>query len=239
MKLFGPPTPHNEAKAGDFAKTVLLPGDPARSRWIAQEFLTDARLVNDVRGAQGYTGLYKGRPVSVMASFMGMPSMAIYAAELYGIYDVEALIRIGTAGALREDVQLGDVVAAMSCFYDSAFGAQFGVRGHIAPTCDYSLLRHAEVNASQLGVPLKIGPVRCSDVLYDLGPSDEDAQRALGVLASEMETAALYLTAMKLRKKALALLTVTDDDRLDKHLPAKERAQTLRAMVTIALETAL
>ena len=204
------PTPHITAKAGDFAPTVLMPGDPLRSRFVAENFLTDAVLVNNVRGVQGYTGLYKGKRVSVMASGMGMPSIGIYSHELFHFYGVEAIIRIGSAGMLRPDLRLRDIVAGMSCYTNSNFGAQFGFAGSLAPCCSFPLLRAAA-----------------------------EAAEKLGVLAVEMEAAALYLNAARAGKQALALCTISDNPFTGEGLSAKERQESFREMMEIALEIAL
>ena len=176
------PTPHITAKAGDFAPTVLMPGDPLRSRFVAENFLTDAVLVNNVRGVQGYTGLYKGKRVSVMASGMGMPSIGIYSHELFHFYGVEAIIRIGSAGMLRPDLRLRDIVAGMSCYTNSNFGAQFGFAGSLAPCCSFPLLRAAAETAERIGARLVPGALFSSDTFYDESNPNATLQK-LGVLA--------------------------------------------------------
>ena len=160
-------TPHNEAKKGDFAKTVLMPGDPLRSKFIAETFLTDLKLVNNVRGVQGYTGLYKGVPVSVMASGMGMPSIGIYSYELYTQYDVENIIRVGSAGALRADLELGSVVAGQGACANSAYLEQYELGGTFAPIADFDLLMAAVESAKELGVKMPVGNLYSSDTFYD------------------------------------------------------------------------
>ena len=195
------PTPHITAKAGDFAPTVLMPGDPLRSRFVAENFLTDAVLVNNVRGVQGYTGLYKGKRVSVMASGMGMPSIGIYSHELFHFYGVEAIIRIGSAGMLRPDLRLRDIVAGMSCYTNSNFGAQFGFAGSLAPCCSFPLLRAAAEAAERIGARLVPGALFSSDTFYDESNPNATLQK-LGVLAVEMEAAALYLNAARAGKQA-------------------------------------
>ena len=197
------PTPHITAKAGDFAPTVLMPGDPLRSRFVAENFLTDAVLVNNVRGVQGYTGLYKGKRVSVMASGMGMPSIGIYSHELFHFYGVEAIIRIGSAGMLRPDLRLRDIVAGMSCYTNSNFGAQFGFAGSLAPCCSFPLLRAAAEAAERIGARLVPGALFSSDTFYDESNPNATLQK-LGVLAVEMEAAALYLNAARAGKQAHA-----------------------------------
>lgn len=233
------PTAHNEAKAGDFARTVLMPGDPKRARFIAENFLSDARLVNDVRGIQGYTGAYKGKPVSVMASGMGMPTMGIYSYELYNFYGVEQIIRVGSAGMIDQRLQLRDVVAGMSAYSNSNYGAQFGFAGNLAPSADFGLLMAAHQAAAKLGVDLKAGPVFSSDIFYDEGvPQASEVLEKLGVLCVEMEAYALYLNAARAGKKALALLTISDNPKTGEGLSSLDRQQSFTQMMEIALEIA-
>ena len=161
------PTPHNSAKKGDFARTVLMPGDPLRAKFIAETFLDEPKLVNNVRGVQGYTGTYKGVPVSVMASGMGMPSIGIYSYELFTQYDVESIIRVGSAGALQKDLKLGDVVAGMGACTNSNYAAQYGLGGTFAPIADFQLLSAAVESAKELGVRMDVGNLYSSDTFYD------------------------------------------------------------------------
>ena len=232
------PTPHITAKAGDFAPTVLMPGDPLRSRFVAENFLTDAVLVNNVRGVQGYTGLYKGKRVSVMASGMGMPSIGIYSHELFHFYGVEAIIRIGSAGMLRPDLRLRDIVAGMSCYTNSNFGAQFGFAGSLAPCCSFPLLRAAAEAAERIGA--RRGPrARVSAAtVYDASHPHPPLQKR-GGRAGGMEAAALYLNAARAGKQALALCTISDNPFTGEGLSAKERQESFREMMEIALEIAL
>ena len=232
-------TPHNEAKKGDFAKTVLMPGDPLRSKFIAETFLTDLKLVNNVRGVQGYTGLYKGVPVSVMASGMGMPSIGIYSYELYTQYDVENIIRVGSAGALRADLELGSVVAGQGACANSAYLEQYELGGTFAPICDYGLLKLADQTAEKKGLPVRVGNVLASDMFYRANPEVFDKWRAMGILGVEMECSALYMNAAYLHKKALGILTVSDiigDD--SRAMTAEERQTMLTSMITLALDMA-
>lgn len=233
------PTAHNSAKTGEFARTVLMPGDPLRARFIAQSFLSDARLVNDVRGIQGYTGDYKGKPVSVMASGMGMPTIGIYTYELFNFYGVEQIIRVGSAGMIRQDLKLRDVVAGMSAYSNSNYGSQFGFHGNLAPCADFGLLQEACQAAKRMGVTLQAGPVFSSDIFYDesIPPASEVLEK-LGVLCVEMETYALYLNAARAGKKALALLTISDNPKTGEGLSSLERQQTFTQMMEIALEIA-
>ena len=203
------PTPHNAATEGQIAKTVLMPGDPLRAQFIAENYLEDAECFNTVRNMFGYTGTYHGERVSVMGSGMGIPSIAIYSYELYNFYDVDAIIRIGTAGGLAEDVELRDVVIGMGACTDSNYAAQFELPGTIAPIASWDLLRRATQAAEKINVPYKVGNILSSDVFY----ADPEVSRKwanMGVLAVEMESAALYLNAMKAHKQALCLLTISD-----------------------------
>ena len=231
------PTPHIEAKFGDFAPTVLMPGDPLRAKMVAENFLEDAALVNNVRGIQGYTGTYKGKRVSVMASGMGMPSIGIYAYELYNFYGVENIIRIGSAGGIQEDVKVRDVLIAMSCYSNSNFAMQYGWDGVCAPCASYELLQKAVEAAKAHDAPYKVGPIFSSDIFYDaINPTPFMA--SMGVLGVEMEAYALYLTAARAGKNALCLCTVTDHMVTHESLPAADRQLTLTQMIEIALEIA-
>lgn len=237
MKITAP-TWHNSAQKGDFAKTVLMPGDPKRSKWIAETYLTDARLVNDVRGVQGYTGLYNGRPVSVMASGMGIPTVSIYARELFEAYDVDNIIRIGTAGAISEKLGMMDVVAGTSASTDSNFGAHFGFPFTLAPTASFSLLLKAHQAAERLGYPLHIGPLYCSDTLYDDDIDYDPIMKKMHVLAAEMESAGLYLEGMRTGRNALCLCTIVENPYTGEEATAEERETALDRMIRIALEMA-
>lgn len=237
MKITAP-TWHNSAQKGDFAKTVLMPGDPKRSKWIAETYLTDARLVNDVRGVQGYTGLYNGRPVSVMASGMGIPTVSIYARELFEAYDVDNIIRIGTAGAISEKLGMMDVVAGTSASTDSNFGAHFGFPFTLAPTASFSLLLKAHQAAEKLGYPLHIGPLYCSDTLYDDDIDYDPIMKKMHVLAAEMESAGLYLEGMRTGKNALCLCTIVENPYTGEEATAEEKETALDRMIRIALEMA-
>ena len=228
------PTPHIAANPGDFAQTVLMPGDPLRARHIAETYLTDPVLVNNVRGVQGYTGLYQGKRVSVMASGMGMPAIGIYSYELFHFFGVENIIRIGTAGSLSKEIGLRGLCAAMSCFTNSTFGDQYGFSGKIPPTASYKLLRRADETAEKLGIPLHFGTFLSTDVFYEcpLGP---EAAR-LGAIACEMEAAALYVNAMQAGKHALCLCTISDNE--NGELAPEERQKSLTDMFRLALEIA-
>lgn len=232
------PTWHNSALPGDFAKTVLMPGDPKRSAWIARTYLQDAVLVNDVRGVQGYTGTYRGKRVSVMASGMGIPAVSIYARELFTAYDVDNIIRIGTAGAISPELGLMDVVAGTSASTDSNFGAHFGFPFVLAPTASFELLYRARQAADRLGLPLHIGPMYCSDTLYDDDIDYDPVMRKMHVLAAEMESAGLYLEGMRCGKNALCLCAIVEDTSTGAETSPEESEIAIDRMVRIALETA-
>ena len=231
-------TAHNEAAKGAFAKTVLMPGDPLRAKFIAETFLEDAKLVNNVRGIQGYTGTYKGVPISVMASGMGMPSMGIYSHELFHEYDVENIIRIGSAGAISPKLRLRDVVMAQAVCTNSNYVHQFGMPGLLAPIADYTLLETAVAVARRLGVEPPVGNLLTSDTFYNKA-GDTLKWGEMGVLAVEMETAALYWNAAEAGKRALAICTISDSLVTGEELPPEERQLSFTQMMEIALETAV
>lgn len=233
------PTPHIDASPEDFAKTVLMPGDPLRSKLIAETFLEDARLINNVRGVQGYTGKYKGTDVSVMASGMGMPSMAIYSYELFNCFGVNNIIRIGSAGGISDDIKLRDIIVALSCSTDSNYINQFDVPGTFAPTASYELACVAADKCKQMGVRYHVGNILTSDTFYNDGSDRNIRWKKMGVLAVEMETAALYSNAARYGKNALAICTVSDHVMTGEALPAKERQESFTEMMEIALQTAV
>lgn len=233
-------TPHINLKNDiGFAKTVLMPGDPLRAKKIAETFLDSAVLVNNVRGIHGYTGFYKGHKVSVMASGMGIPSIGIYSFELFSFFGVENIIRIGSAGGIGEGVGLRDIVAGIGANTNSNFGKQYGVTGTIAPTCSFELLCAAVDCAKKLGVNLKVGNLYSSDTFYDADSENLQKWAKAGSLAVEMEAAGLYLTAMHLRKRALAICTVSDLPFTGEGCTAEERQNTFTEMMALALETAV
>ena len=232
------PTPHNSAKKGDFAKTVLMPGDPLRAKFIAETFLDEPKLVNNVRGVQGYTGTYKGVPVSVMASGMGMPSIGIYSYELFTQYDVESIIRVGSAGALQKDLKLGDVVAGMGACTNSNYAAQYGLGGTFAPIADFDLLMAAVESAKELGVKMPVGNLYSSDTFYDAAGRNMRFQK-MGVMAVEMEAAALYCNAAYTGKRALAICSISDNLVTGEELSPADRQNTFTNMMKIALEVAV
>ncbi len=239
------PTPHIAAKPDDFGNTVIMPGDPLRSKFIAENFLNDAVPVNDVRGVQGYTGVYEGVRVSVMASGMGMPSMGIYSHELFSFFGVDNILRVGSAGAMQADIQVRDIVLAMGACTNSAYVRSFHLPGDFAPTADFTLLCACADEARRSGLKTHIGNVLSSDVFYgdESGLPEEQTALSLwgkmGVLAVEMEAAALYMNAARLKKRALALLTVSDSLLTGEALSAKERQNSFTDMVTLALLTAV
>ena len=231
-------TPHNAASMGDFAKTVLMPGDPLRAKFIADTFLDNAKLVNNVRGIQGYTGTYRDTPVSVMASGMGMPSIGIYSHELYSQYGVENILRIGSAGAISKNLKLRDVVAAQGACTNSNFAHQYELPGLFAPIADFTLLETTVAVAREMGVEMPVGNLLSSDTFYDASNSTMKWAE-MGVLAVEMEAAALYMTAAKLGKRALAICSISDSIVTGEALPASDRQTTFTTMMKIALETAV
>lgn len=232
-------TPHNEAKPGDYAETVLLPGDPLRAKWIAETFFDDAKLVNSVRNCLGYTGTWKGQPISVQATGMGQPSTAIYVHELLDIYKVKNLIRVGTCGGLHETVKVRDVIIAMTASTDSAMNAGFAPYNY-APFADYGLLSTAVSLADQRGFTRHVASLVSSDTFYV--PDGVNSYGALpdhGVLAVEMEAATLYTLAAKFNAKALAICTMTDCLVTGQHIDAEARQTSLTDMVELALDTAI
>ncbi len=232
------PTPHNNAKKGDIAKTVLMPGDPLRAKFIAETYLDNAVCYNEVRGMLGFTGTYKGVPVSVQGSGMGMPSIGIYSWELFNEYDVENIIRVGTAGAVVENVELRDVIISMSASTNSNYAAQYRLPGTYAPTASWTLLSAAVRAAEAKGSRFHVGNVLSSDTFYDDANSLADWQK-MGVLGIEMETAALYMNAARAEKNALGIFTVSDCPLRGLSTSAEERQTSFRDMMEIALETAV
>ncbi len=239
------PSIHIAAAQSDFGKTVLMPGDPLRSKLIAETFLENAKLVNNVRGVQGYTGMYRGVKVSVMASGMGMPSMGIYSHELFQEFDVENIIRIGSAGALHQSVALRDIVLGQAACTDSNYPKSFGLPGTFAPIADFSLLRLCVETAEQLGQKYRVGNLVSTDCFYN-DDADLPASRQvnplwakMGVLAVEMEAAALYCNAARAGKRALAMCTISDHLVTGERLSAGDRQNTFTDMMRLALETAV
>ena len=231
-------TPHNSAEKGAFGKVVLMPGDPLRAGFVAREFLEKAELVNDVRGIQGYTGFYGDSRISVMASGMGMPSMGIYSYELFTEYGVDCILRIGSAGSLNEKVRVRDLVLGMGACTDSNYAHQYRLPGSFAPIADFGLLRAAAEEGEKLGLTCHVGNLLSSDLFYDDDPDFAAKWAKMGVLAVEMEAAALYMNAARTGKKALALCTVSDHLITGEAISSEERQQGFSRMIRLALETA-
>ena len=232
------PTAHNNAKANDFAKTVLMPGDPLRAKYIAETYLENPRQVTAVRNMFGYTGTYKGKEISVMGGGMGMPSIRIYSYELFNFYGVDQIIRIGSAGALQDHIKVMDVVIGMGACTDSNYAYQYGLPGTFAPIADYELMNKAIETAKRQGTNVVVGNVLSSDVFYNADPTVNDRWRSMGVLAVEMEAAALYMNAAKAKKKALCMLTISDHIYTGEALCAEDRQLGFGKMMEIALELA-
>lgn len=232
------PTPHINATPEDFAKTVLMPGDPLRSKFIAENFLTDAKLINNVRGVQGYTGTYDGHRVSVMASGMGIPSIGIYSYELYNFFGVENIIRIGSTGSINMNVKVRDLVFAMGASTNSNYARQFELPGTFAPIADYGLLKMAIEKADEVGARYHVGNILSSDTFYDAQEDANERWIKMGVLCIEMETAGLYMNAAKAGKKALGMFTVSDHILSGEALSAEERQNSFTQMMEVALKTA-
>ena len=231
-------TPHNSAQMGDFAKTVLLPGDPLRAKYIADKYLTDVKQVNTVRNMFGYTGYYKGKKVSVMGSGMGMPSIGIYSYELYAFYGVENIIRIGSCGAYNPDCKLFDVIIAQGACTNSNWAHQYDVKGTISAIADFDLMLKAYNVAKEKGVRAHVGNILSSDIFYNDSPDTWKKWAKMGCLAVEMESYALYTQAASLGKKALCLLTVSDSLVSHEETTAEQRQTGFNEMLEIALEVA-
>ena len=229
-------TPHNEAGRGEIAKTVLMPGDPLRAKYIADHYLEGARCFNTVRNMLGYTGTYHGKEVSVMGGGMGMPSVGIYSYELYHFYDVESIIRIGSAGALQDELNARDIVIGMGACTNSDYASQYRLPGTYAPIADYGLLKKAVDVAEEKGIQVKVGNILSSDIFYNDDDSVNEKWRRMGVLAVEMEAAALYMNAARAGKKALCILTISDHLFKEQALGARERETSFTQMMEIALE---
>ena len=229
------PTAHITAKEGDFAKTVLMPGDPLRAKFIAENFLENPKLVNEIRGMLAYTGTYKGQPISVMGSGMGMPSMGIYSYELFSFYGVENIVRVGTAGGIRKDLNLGDIVVGVGACTDSNYANNFKIPGTFAPIADYGLLQKAHKSADKLGHKLVAGNVLSADVFYVEEKSDFERWLNMGVLAVEMEAAALYMNAARTGKAALCICSISDTIFTGQFMQAEDRRTSFTKMMEVAL----
>lgn len=239
------PTPHINATPSAFARTVLMPGDPLRAKFIAENFLENAKLVNNVRGIHGYTGIYKGIPVSVMASGMGMPSIGIYSYELFNFFGVDNIIRVGSAGGMSEKVQVRDIILAQGACTDSNYAHTFNLPGTFSAIADFNLLKTAVDKADELNLKYSVGNVLSSDIFYNDLQNVPEAMTPtalwgkMGVLGVEMEAAALYMNAARAGKNALAILTVSDHLLTGESLSSEERQNTFTDMMTLSLETAV
>ncbi len=230
------PTPHIKATEGQIAKTVLMPGDPLRAKFIAEKYLSDVVCFNEVRNMLGFTGNYKGKRVSVMGSGMGMPSIGIYSYELFNFYDVDNIIRIGSAGALADEVKLRDIIIAMTASTNSNYASQFKMPGTYAPCASFPLLRKAVETAEKMNLRAVVGNVLSSDTFYDDNVDANDLWKRMGILAIEMETAALYMNAARAGKNALGIFTVSDHIYRGEALSADERQTSFTDMMEVALE---
>ena len=232
------PTPHISAKAGDFAKTVLMPGDPLRAEFIAKTYLENAVLVNNVRGVQGYTGYYKGKRVSVMASGMGQPSIGIYSYELFNFYGVESIIRVGSCGSFSPELHARDIIVAMGACTNGNYASQYNLPGTFCPIASYELVSKAAEECKKAGVNFRVGNILSSDMFYDDANSGMQWAK-MGVLGVEMESAALYCNAARAGKKALCICTVSDSFIYpEENTTAEERQVSFTKMMEIALAIA-
>lgn len=228
------PTPHIGAKFGEIAETVIMAGDPLRAKFMAERFLENPVQFNSVRGMLGFTGEYKGKRVSMMGHGMGMPSIGIYTYELYNFYGVKNIIRVGSAGSINNDLKLGDLVIAIGACTDSNYGSQYELPGTFAPTADFALLRNAVEACEQFGYRYKVGNVLSSDIFYHEN-AHNDRWMKMGVLAVEMEAAALYMNAARSGNRALAIMTVSDHILTGEATTAEERQTTFTHMMDVAL----
>ncbi len=232
------PTPHISAKLGDFAKTVLMPGDPLRAEFIAKNYLENAVLVNNVRGVQGYTGYYKGKRVSVMASGMGQPSIGIYSYELFNFYGVENIIRVGSCGSFSPELHVRDIIVAMGACTNGNYAKQYNLPGTFCPIADFNLVRKAVEECEKAGVKYRVGNIFSSDTFYDDANSGMQWAK-MGVLGVEMESAALYCNAARAGKRALCICTVSDSFIYpEENTTAEERQNSFTKMMEIALNVA-
>ncbi len=233
------PTPHiNVSEKGIIAETVLMPGDPLRAKFIAETYLEDAQQFNTVRNMFGYTGTYKGKKVSIMGSGMGMPSIGIYSYELFNFYGVKNIIRIGSCGAIQEDVKIRDIILGISASTNSNFASQYGLPGTFAPTASWELVSKAVKIAEDKGIGIKVGNILSSDIFYDDDKEVWKKWARMGVLAIEMEAAALYMNAARAGANALCVLTVSDSLVTHELTTAEERQTSFTSMMEIALELA-
>ena len=243
--MLNTPTPHIAAKPGDFGKTVLMPGDPLRSKFIAENFLENPVLVNNVRGVHGYTGTYKGVKVSVMASGMGMPAIGIYSYELFNGYGVDNIIRVGSAGSIQDNINLYDIVVAQGACTDSNYASQFHLPGTFAPIASWELLSEAVKACEAHGATYHVGNVNSSDVFYGdhegvpEGLGSVYGLKKMGVMALEMEAAALYMNAARAGKRGLCICTISDHVLKGVETTSEERQNSFTQMMKIALDVAV
>ena len=233
------PTPHINAKPGDFGKTVLMPGDPLRAKFIAETFLKDPVLVNNVRGVQGYTGTYEGVKVSVMASGMGMPAIGIYSYELFNFFDVDNIIRVGSAGGMQKEIKVRDLVIGMGASTNSNFASQYKIPGSFSAIASYPLMEKAIEAAKEINATYHVGNILSSDTFYSDDTEASANWGKLGVMAVEMEAAALYMNAARAGKNALAILTISDHLLTGEATTAEERQNSFTEMMQVALKTAV
>lgn len=235
MDQHNTPTPHIGAKYGDIAPTVIMAGDPLRAKFMAENYLENPVLINQVRGMLGFTGTYKGKPVSVMGHGMGIPSISIYSYELFNFYDVKTIMRIGSAGSYSHDLKIGDLVLAQGACTDSNYAAQFDLPGTFAPIADFGMLRAAADACERFGYGYKVGNVMSSDLFYSDTPQPEKWMK-MGVLAVEMEAAALYMNAARSGNRALTILTISDHILTGEATTSEQRQKTFTHMMDVALE---
>lgn len=232
------PTPHNSADPGDIAQTILLPGDPQRAKMIAESFFEDATCFNEVRGMLGFTGTFQGHPISVMGTGMGMPSIGIVAHELISYYGARTLIRVGSCGAYREGLDLGDIIIAQGACTDSNFAHQYGLPGTYSAIADFGLLLRAAASADEMGLACHVGNVLSSDVFYSEDADEWRRWEKMGVLAAEMESYALYCEAARTEAKALGIFTISDNIATGASASAEQRQNDFDDMVRVALGAA-
>lgn len=231
-------TPHNAAQPGDIAERVIMSGDPLRAKFMAETFLENPQVFNTVRNMLGFTGTYHGQRISVMGHGMGMPSMGIYSYELYKFYDVKRIIRTGTAGCIQPNMAIGDIILAQGACTDSNYLFQYGLPGTYAPLASFSLLAHAATECDRRGLTCHVGNVLSSDLFYDEGETWRQWQK-MGILALEMESAALYANAAHLGREALAIMTVSNNLLNNADTTTEERRTAFTHMMEVALETAI
>jgi purine-nucleoside phosphorylase len=231
------PTPHNAAKYGEIAKSVLMAGDPLRAKFMAEKYLENPVCYNSIRGMLGYTGTYKGKSISIQGHGMGIPSIGIYTYELFNFYDVETIIRVGSAGAIHPDLKIGDIVVGMGACTNSNYAEQYNLGGTFAPIADFDLMRQAVVEAEKLGYRFKVGNLYSSDIFYDDDENRLKRWQKMGVLAVEMEAPALYMNAARAGKKALCICTISDCPFTAEATSAEQRQIGFTNMMEVALKT--